>query len=87
MVLLKDQYGKPQKLITAHMQAHLDLPNPSNTLSSLQSFNDAIERYMQNLSTLSKSVDSYGDLLVSIFLNKLSQKTRKSMVSYHDSNE
>lgn len=89
VTLLKDRYGQPQKLITAHMQALLDLPNPSNTLSSLQSFHDAIERHMRSLSTLGKykSVDSYGDLLVPIILNKLPQKTRKNMVREHDSNE
>ena len=87
VVLLKDCYGQPQKLITAHMQALLDLPNPSNTLSSLQSFYNAIERHIRSLSTLGKSVDSYGDLLVPIILNKLPQKTRKNMVRDHDSNE
>ena len=87
MVLLKDHYGQPQKLITAHMQALLDLPNPSNTLSSLQSFYNAIERHIRSLSTLGKSVDSYGDLLVPIILNKLPQKTRKNMVRDHNSNE
>ena len=87
VALLKDRYGQPQKLITAHMQALLDLPNPSNALSSLQTFHDTIERHMRSLSTLGKSVDSYGDLLVPIILNKLPQKTRKNMVREHDSNE
>ena len=87
MVLLKERYGQPQKLIIAHMQALLDLPNPSNTLSSLQSFYDAIERRIRSLSTLGKSVDSYRDLLVPIILNKLPQKTRKNMVRDNDSNE
>ena len=45
VALLKDRYGQQQKLITAHMQALLELPNPSNTLSSLQSFHDTIERH------------------------------------------
>ena len=87
VTLLKDRYGQPQKLITAHMQALLDLPNPITTLSSLQSFHDVIERHMRSPSTLGKSVDLYGDLLVPIILNKLPQKTRKNMVSKHDSNE
>ena len=73
VVMLKDRYGQPQKLITAHMQAFLDLPNPSNILSSLQSFYDARERHMKSLSTLGKSVDFYGNLLVPIILNKLHQ--------------
>ena len=59
------------------MQALLELPNLSNTLSSLQSFHDTIERHMQSLATLGKSIDSYGDLLVPVILNKLPQKTRK----------
>ena len=87
VTLLKNRYGQPQKLITAHMQALLDLPNPSNTLSGLQSFHDAIERHMRSLSTLGKSVNSYGDLPVPIILNKLPQKTRKNIVREYDSNE
>ena len=71
VVLLKEHYSQLQKPITAHMQALLEIPNPSNTLSSLQSFYDATERNVQSLSTLGKYVDSYGDLLVSIILNKL----------------
>ena len=85
--LLKDHYGQQQKLITAHMQALLELPNPSNTLSSLQSFHDTIERHMQSLVTLGKSIDSYGDLLAPVILNKLPQKTRKNKARGHNSNE
>ena len=87
VALLKDRYGQQQKLITAHMQALLELPNPSNTLSSLQSFHDTIERHMRSLVTLGKSIDSYGDLLVPVILNKLPQKTRKNMARGHNSNE
>ena len=87
VALLKDRYGQQQKLITAHMQALLELPNPSNTLSSLQLFHDTIERHMRSLATLGKSIDSYGDLLVPVILNKLPQKTRKNMARGHDSNE
>jgi len=87
VTFFKDHYGQPQKLITAHMQALLDLPNPSNTLPSLQSFYDAIERHMRSLSTLGKSVDSYGDLLAPIILNKLPPKTRKNMAREHNSNQ
>ena len=51
VVLLKDHYGQPQKLITAHMQTLLGLPNPSNTLSGLQSFCDAVERHAKSVYT------------------------------------
>ena len=52
VVLVKDHCGQLQKLITAHKQALLDLPNPWNTLLSLQSFYDGIERLMRSLSML-----------------------------------
>ena len=51
VVMLKDCYGQPQKL--NHMQALLDLHNPSNTLCSLV--------ILRCLSILCKSVNSYGD--------------------------
>ena len=77
-------YGQLQKLVTAHMQALLDLPTPSNTL---QSFYVSIERHVCSLATLGKSVESYRNLLVPIILNKLPPKTRKNMVREHDSNK
>ena len=40
---------------------------------------------MRSLTTLGKSIDSYGDLLVPVILNKLWQKT--NMARGHDSNE
>lgn len=35
IALLQDRFGQPYKLVSAHMQALLDLPNPTNTLTSL----------------------------------------------------
>jgi len=69
------------------MQALLDLPKPLNTLISLQSFNDGIEKHIHSLSTLGKHVESYGDLLIPVILIKLPPKTRKNMVRKHDCNE
>ena len=43
ITLLKDRFGQPHKLVHAHMQALLDLPSPIDTLSSLETFYDAIE--------------------------------------------
>jgi len=42
---------------------------------------------MRSLPTLGESVDSYGDLLVHIILNKLPLKTGKNMAREHDSNQ
>ena len=62
LVLLKDCYGSSHKLIAAHMQAFINLPSPSNTLSGLQQFHDTVERHIHSLSTLGKSTDSYEDI-------------------------
>jgi len=87
VALLKDRYGQPDKLVAAHLQALLDLPKPLNTFTSLQSFNDSIEKHISSLSTLGKQEESYGDLLVPVILNKLPPKTRKNMVREHNHNE
>jgi len=55
------------------MQALLGLPKPLNTLTSLQSFNNGIEKHICSLSTLGKHAESYGDLLVPVILNKLQE--------------
>ena len=69
------------------MQAFLDLPNPLNTLTSLQSFSDGIERYIRSLSTLGMDVEAYGALLVPVILNKLPPKTKKNMIRERDGDE
>ena len=84
MVLLKDRYGSSHKLIAAHMQAFINLPSPSNTLSGLQQFHDTVERHIHSLSTLGTSADSYEDILVPIILSKLPPTTRKNMTKEHD---
>jgi len=66
--------------------AFVDLPSPP-TLSGLQQFHDVIERHIHSLSTLSKSTDSYTDILVLIILNKLTPASRKNMARGHDDNE
>ena len=69
------------------MQAFLDLPNPLNTLTSLQSFSDGIEKHICSLSTLGMDAEAYGALLVPVILNKLPPKTKKNMVREHDCND
>ena len=77
--LLKNRYGQPHKLVNTHLQALLNLPNPSNTLVSLQLFHDSVEGHIRSLTSLGKSTDSYTDLLVSVLLEKLPGETRKHL--------
>lgn len=71
VTLLQDRFGQTHKLVAAHMQALLEVPNPTSTLCSLCTFYDTIESHSCGLSSLGKPEQSYGDLLVPIILGKL----------------
>ena len=60
------------------MQALLDLPSPTNTLTSRQQFHDSVESYIRNSSSLGKDCEPYGDLPIPIIMGKLLVETRKT---------
>ena len=61
------------------MQALIDLPSPSNSLTSLQQFHDSIESHTRSLTALGKNSDSYSDLLVPITLGKLPTEVKRNL--------
>ena len=65
------------------MQALLEFPSPTDTLASLQIFYDSVESHIRGLSSLGKSEQSYGDLLIPIIMGKLSTDIRKNLVREH----
>ena len=79
VTILHDRFGQTHKLVAAHMQALLEVTGPSNTLNSLRTFHDTINSHSRGLSSLGKSEDTYGDLLVPIILNKLPKETRQNL--------
>jgi len=79
VALLKNRFGQPQKLMAAHMQALLHLPKPANTLRNLQLFHDSVEGHVRSFTSLSKPLDSYADMLVSVNLEKLPDKIKKHL--------
>ena len=79
VTILQDRFGQTHKLVAAHMRALLDIPVPSNALNSLRMFHDTIESHSRGLSSLGKSEDTYGDLLVPIILGKLPKNTRQNL--------
>ena len=81
--LLKERFGQPNKIQNAHMQAFLELPGPTNELSSLRLFYNLVEVHIRRLSSLGVSKESYGALLVPIVLAKLSIPTRKNLAQEH----
>jgi hypothetical protein len=85
--LLKTRFGEPQKIINNHMQALLNLPNPSNDLTNLQQFYDSMETHVRGLASLGKSQESYGDLLVPIILGKLPKNLKRNLAREHSNPE
>ena len=85
--LLKKRYGKPDKLIEAHMQALVELNNPSNTMSSLQLFYDSVEGHIRSLQSLGTSPEQYESMLVPIILRKLPADIRRNLTRSHGINQ
>ena len=83
IALLKERYGDIHKLTDAHMQALVELKNPSNTLSSLQSFYDSVESHVRSLQSLGTSQEMYGSMLVPIILTKLPTEVRRNIARSH----
>ena len=81
--LLKTCFGEPQNIISTHMQALLNLQRPTSELSSLRQFYDFMETHVRGLTSLGKSQDSYGDLLVPIILGKLPNELRRNLAREH----
>jgi len=77
--LLKERFGQPHTIVNAHMQALLDLPNPTNNMTDLRVFYDSVENHIRGLSSLGKSPESYGALLILIMLGKLPIETRHNL--------
>lgn len=84
---LKERFGQQHILIDALMEALLNMPMPSNTLTNLQSFYDTIQNHMRALLSLGKSPDSYGSLLTSVILGKLLTDIKTHMAHDHYNSE
>ena len=87
VTLLQERFGQSHKIVSAHMQALLDIPKPVNSLSSLRLFYDSVESHIRGLAALGKSEDSYGALLVPIIFGRLPAKTRSNLARSHTSLE
>jgi hypothetical protein len=71
--LLKKHYGQPHHIVNVFMMRAMWDSKKKKTadLESLRSFHDNLETYVRGLKSLGKDEDSYGELLVSMLLDKL----------------
>ena len=87
VAVLKDRFGQPYKLVSAHMDALMNLPKPANNLASLQAFHDKLESHMRTLQSLGKSRGSYCAMLTPMVLGKLPLELKKQFAREHSSGE
>ena len=70
--ILKDRFGRPQQIITAHMDEILKIPAcTGDRLSSLRFVYDSLSVHVRGLQSLGISPDQYGSLLIPIIMAKL----------------
>ncbi|XP_065886666.1 uncharacterized protein [Dysidea avara] len=79
VALLEERFGQPHKLINAHMQVLLDMPNATTSLTSLRLLYDTVATHTRALASLGKLKDSYGDIMVSVILKKLPAEIRRNL--------
>lgn len=58
----------------------LDLPCPSNLVSTLRHFYDSMENHIRDLEALGKKQDTCGDLLIPIILGKLPTTIKHNLI-------
>ncbi|KAJ8018051.1 hypothetical protein HOLleu_44175 [Holothuria leucospilota] len=78
--LLKERYGKPEKIIFAHIQALLNLSPPQSkgrlTLPVLWNMQDELLAHVRSLESLGISGEKYGFFLTPVILSRLPQDIR-----------
>lgn len=84
VTLLKQRFGQPEKLINAHTHALIELPGPTNELSSLQLLHDITKDHIRDLAALGISKESYSTILVPIILGKLPVPVRRNLARDYD---
>jgi len=87
VTLLRQRYGQTHKLVIAHMNALVEMCNPTNSSSALQFFYDSVESHVQSLSSLGQPRESYGPLLVPIILSKLPADVKRNMARQHGNDD
>ena len=75
--ILHESFGKPQQIISAHMDEIVKLlPSTSDRPSSLRFVYDKLSVYVRGLKSLGVSAEQYGSLLIAIVMSKLPDDLR-----------
>ena len=76
--ILRERFGRPQQIISAHMDELLKIPSCSGTerSTSLRFVYDKISVHVRGLSSLGVASDHYGGLLIPVIMAKLPNEIR-----------
>ena len=75
--ILYERFGKPQQIISAHMDEIVKLPpSTSDRPSSLRLVYDKLSVHVRGLKSLGVSAEQYGSLLIPIVMSKLPDDVR-----------
>ena len=66
--ILKERFGKPQQIITAHMDEILKIPPSTDRLSCFRFVYDSLSVHVRGLQSMGISSDQYGSLLITIIM-------------------
>ena len=72
IAILKERFGKPQRVITSHMDELLNIPSCNNERpSTLRYIYGKINIHVRGLESLGVSANQYGSILIPIIMDKL----------------
>ena len=75
--MLKERFGNPQQIISAHMEALLKVANcTADQPASLRMVFDKIMVHTRGLEALGVTSEQYGSLLIPVIMTKLPSETR-----------
>ena len=85
--LLRQRFGQPHKITSAHMEALIHMAPPSASHRDLRSFFDRVSCHVRGLEAAGRTANSYGDCLVPILLERLPATTKQQLTRDHGTTE
>ena len=76
--LLQERFGDPQKIISDHVDALVNLPSVASSKDPklLRQLYDSVEAHIGALEALGRTSDHYGELFLPLLLNKIPKDVR-----------
>ena len=76
---LKERFGNPQRAISKHLSAFLEVPAADNTIERLQDMYDQCEVHIRSWVALKMEEETFGRVFVEIILQKLPSEVKTAL--------